>query len=705
MITLLDSNNTSKCPAEHTMVVSSDNEVKSFSFDSFPEKLEYSQPITLTMPNGSFQVKRWTEVLDLCYNYAFQNNQDKVESLADIETPFQKTILFSRHKEKMRHVTKLSSDFYAEKNFSAYSIAKIICGLMTYCGFPVRDFSITYRMKMPSKEPRKEFPTKVNHILGLGMNTVESYSPKRSEVLVNDLFSQEPERERDIELVDISAIEQDIRQNYMRGFDFSNNSKRLVEERTGQVFSNSIVQTLQKDMFERRDGIWFFENQIGDFSLKERIIDKCRQWLEKNPIITLNQFIAFLEGNTEHLENNLDKCQYAEFIIRKSDFGHKYSFQGKRGARICFLAELGADASKRSFATKIEALLRERLDSFPVSELIDIFPMVHAEWMIDNLPSLIPDAILEYLGDKVYAFKLLEFYYLPDDIAEVFQSTIEQLATEDEILSVSRILDELSNRYGYDFGETFALSEDVFKQIATRIDSEHRKWVGSIFGGIVDGGQELLSFKQIVEKKFPGFFSDEEFFPFAVTALGWREDHRGRHYKQLWNFFMRYDLNHWSSVDYFKKASGWNADIEKRISDALLSLLGTNPFFSLNKVPQQFLDKLPNLELEGIPLRWTLELLASITFFCLPRVRVLNHAAVPCMVSSLLVPSDVAADTDGISYMVRVFKLRNPRMPSGDLEDVPYLEMAVKFLLENDVRQKKSQKFKTEVAELLKKDY
>lgn len=55
--------------------------------------------------------------------------------------------------------------------------------------------------------------------------------------------------------------------------------------------------------------------------------------------------------------------------------------------------------------------------------------------------------------------------------------------------------------------------------------------------------------------------------------------------------------------------------------------------------------------------------------------------------------------------MVRVFKLRNPRMPSGDLEDVPYLEMAVKFLLENDVRQKKSQKFKTEVAELLKKDY
>ena len=76
----------------------------------------------------------------------------------------------------------------------------------------------------------------------------------------------------------------------------------------------------------------------------------------------------------------------------------------------------------------------------------------------------------------------------------------------------------------------------------------------------------------------------------------------------------------------------------------------------------------------------------------------------PYVVSSLLVPPDVAADTDGVAYMVRVFKLRNPHAPGGDFGDVAYQGQAMKFLLENDVRQKASQKLQSEIAELLKRE-
>ena len=501
-----------------------------------------------------------------------------------------------------------------------------------------------------------------------------------------------------------SLLERDIRENYVTGFDFSVSSKRLVEERTKCEFSNAAIRALQERMFERKDGLWFFEDQISDAELRSDIVDQCERWLSDNPIVNLNQFVEMVGARASNLDDDFDKGKYAEFAISRSEFGRRCDFYGKRGGRICFFSEIGAEDAKRAFADKVETLLRDRFDVVPVSELADLFPMVNADWMVGNLSELIPDAILEDLGDKCLAFKLLEFYYLPEDFETTFRSVADELAADDEVLSVSRILSALGDRYGYDFKENFALTESTFKQIATRFDRGHRGWTGAILGGVVDGGKERLTFRQIVEKQFPRVISHEEFYQFGATAWGWSEDHRARHQKQLWNSFIRYDADHWSPVDYFKKATGWNADVEASIGGELKTLLGTSPFFPLSKVPQQFMDRLPNLKIEGKSIRWTLELLASVVYFCLPRVRVLNHAAVPYAVTSLLVPPDVAADADGVAYMVRVFKLRNPHAPGGDFGDMAYQGLAMKFLLENDVRQKASQKLQSEVAELLKRE-
>lgn len=72
------------------------------------------------MPNGTFPVKYWSEVLVRCYDYAYQNNRDKVESLADIEAPppLRKGILFARDPQVLRTARELSPGFYMEVNFS-----------------------------------------------------------------------------------------------------------------------------------------------------------------------------------------------------------------------------------------------------------------------------------------------------------------------------------------------------------------------------------------------------------------------------------------------------------------------------------------------------------------------------------------------------------------------------------------------------------
>ena len=50
-----------------------------FSFEKPADKLEYTRPISLTMPNGSFPVKYWSDVHRLCLSYAFENNPDKLK--------------------------------------------------------------------------------------------------------------------------------------------------------------------------------------------------------------------------------------------------------------------------------------------------------------------------------------------------------------------------------------------------------------------------------------------------------------------------------------------------------------------------------------------------------------------------------------------------------------------------------------------------
>ena len=117
---------------------------KSFSFGNVPDRLEYSKPISVTFPNGTFPANKWSDVQYLCYSYAFLHNRSKVLELADSYAPFRKTVLFSHHAENLRRPKELFSNFFMETNFSTLEIMKIVCGLINFCGFPLNDFSVSY---------------------------------------------------------------------------------------------------------------------------------------------------------------------------------------------------------------------------------------------------------------------------------------------------------------------------------------------------------------------------------------------------------------------------------------------------------------------------------------------------------------------------------------------------------------------------------
>ena len=471
------------------------------------------------------------------------------------------------------------------------------------------------------------------------------------------------------------VFENDIQKCYPTGFDFSDNSKRLVEERAGLKLSVGIEHDLQSRMFKRKDGLWFFPNQISGRDVQKTVVERCAEELEKYPLIVLSCLGDMIVGRCENLADSFDHGKFAEFCIRQSKDGHRYGFNGKRGNRICYKEKDGEECARTQMAAKIRELLTERMDAVSVSEIVDLYPVITQDWLLGSIRSLFRDVIVVELEDRAFALKLLEHFYLPDDFGDVLAHAIEHLDSEGEMLSAARLVDALNQRYHVSFLRDFAMDEEAFKQIVTHFDSAHRSWTGAVLG---DGrNDDKLTFKALVEKQFDGIFSHDEFYEFGRTAWGWGEEHRAWHHKQLWKSFMRYDDDHWSSVASFRRTVDWEV-LSLRVSEVLSELLGSSPFVPLAHVSQHVLDSLPSLMLDGVPVEWTRELLASVAYHCLPKIGTLNHAKLPYGVTTLLVPYGAKDKTDGIEYMLEIYKERNWHNAT--------VEGAFVFLKENNVR-------------------
>lgn len=443
-------------------------------------------------------------------------------------------------------------------------------------------------------------------------------------------------------------------------------------------------------MFERKDGLWFFANQICTDAVSQAVVSRCAEWLDKYPLVVLSRLGEVLMGRCENLEDSFDHGKFAEFCIRRSKNGNLFGFNGKRGNRICYKEEIGEENSKFQMAAIIRELLVERMDAVSVSEIVDFHPSITADWLLGSAHSLFQDVIVVDLADKAYALKLLEHFYLPEDFGAALTVAIGDLESDGEMLSSARLLDVLNQRYSVSFLQDYAMDEEAFKQIVTYFDSAHRSWTGAVLGE--DRNDDKLTFKSVVEKQFGGIFSHDEFFEFGKTAWGWGEEHRAWHHKQLWKNFVRYDDDHWSSVGYFRRAADWE-NLSGGVSQVLGELLGSSPFMPLAHVSQQTLDSLPPLVLDGESVEWTRELLASVAYHCLPEIETLNHAKLPYGVTTLLVPPGVKDMTDGVEYMLEIYKERYGRGAT--------VEGAFIFLKENNVRSNFVESLKKTIMELL----
>lgn len=156
--------------------------------------------------------------------------------------------------------------------------------------------------------------------------------------------------------------------------------------------------------------------------------------------------------------------------------------------------------------------------------------------------------------------------------------------------------------------------------------------------------------------------------------------------------FIRIDRDRWMFVANFRAAVGWNDGKAAAVARILREALGSAPFLPIALLSSSVLDALPELSLDGAPLRWTPELAASVAALLCPGCHVANHGSAPFAVTTLLVPRPVAPD-EVVRYALGIYAARNPHAQS--------VEGAFEFLKANSIKFRLTKNCREEIARFL----
>lgn len=134
--------------------------------------------------------------------------------------------------------------------------------------------------------------------------------------------------------------------DYPDGFDFSEESKRVVEDRVGCAMNRSVVGWLKEDMVERTDGLWVMWRTVMTDEARRRLIEHAKEILRQchGLIFHLNidDLYYWARPDIRHLLTGVDFRRYfKKFIV--SD---KYYVSGNEMIVSDFLAK---DASEVDF--------------------------------------------------------------------------------------------------------------------------------------------------------------------------------------------------------------------------------------------------------------------------------------------------------------------------------------------------------------------
>lgn len=558
------------------------------------------------------------------------------------------------------------SGVWINQNVSARGSVRYSRRLADEFGIPLEDFKVTFQ---PVTRNKKDKSDKCS----LSLEIEHDVSLKHKESVTGR----------------IQELKRIMLENFPSGFVFSASSIKLLENAWGKECSKTDLKELKRLMIKRSDDVCLFPELIANMDVCAQIKARVETLLKEHGMFSVsilyNEFACFLR---ELIDTDKDFRLFLQKVVLPN-LKKRAQIIGSRQRQLLVFENVTDDDAMQSLTIRVRNKLEECGDAVLFDDLISEFPYLDSSVMEVVLNDCIQD-VIEIKNDDLQYWKLLESFCLPTDFADKLSAILAEMEGGQVAPSLQVISDLMSQQYGNDFREIYAIDDDdVFKQIViASLETDEYSWNRNVLIK-PNLNQEINVVDEFLQTR-KGVFNEEEFFVYA-------KEYRGLTNKGmlvltfLRNKCIRLDRSHWVGIDDFNHASNFSNEIAKTIETELVSLLGANPFLPLGKLPDAFLSGLPTLTLGEQEFYWNHYLLTSIIVHKVPGLRCINDEPSPYTVTAMLIPTHVNYNGDVLDYIFT--ELKNRFYVFSSAEEV------FDYLKSNQIRMIKTKKLTSRVKD------
>lgn len=502
--------------------------------------------------------------------------------------------------------------------------------------------------------------------------------PSESECLDEEFNSTDPI----VPKRDITALKIAVSHNFPAGFLFNTATTKLLESALGRVCSEEEWGDLKREMFKRSDEVYLLPAMVAEEKVIGDMVTRIRGFWDAYGCFALSVLYKEFEEKLKNLTNPDSDFRLflQKAVLPLLPEGGKVF--GKLQRQLCIPGDAEEEETIECLAERVRGVLLENGDAILREDLVGNFGYLNETIIEMLLKESIPDAVEIKVDEQSY-WKLVEFFYLPDDFKDFLQGTIRKMESNHTAPSLQALSGALELQYGADFRSGYAIDDDeVFKQIiAVNVTEGDYVWNRSVF--VKQGSRQEINVADEFLQIQRGIFHESDFFSYA-------EEHRGFTNTGmliltfLRNKCIRLDQAHWIALQEFDNSSNFSIEMENAIAKKLSLMLGHKAFLPLGTVSDAFLSSLPLLTINGNVFYWNHYMLASIAAKKVSHVKIINDEPSPYTVTAMAIPLEVKYQGDVIDYVFKSLK--------RDCHEFSSADEVFEYLKNNQIRMFKAKK-------------
>lgn len=502
--------------------------------------------------------------------------------------------------------------------------------------------------------------------------------PSESECLDEEFNSTDPI----VPKRDITALKIAVSHNFPAGFLFNTATTKLLESALGRVCSEEEWGDLKREMFKRSDEVYLLPAMVAEEKVIGDMVTRIRGFWDAYGCFALSVLYKEFEGKLKNLTNPDSDFRLflQKAVLPLLPEGGKVF--GKLQRQLCIPGDAEEEETIESLAERVRGVLLENGDAMLREDLVGNFVYLNETIIEMLLKESIPDAVEIKVDEQSY-WKLVDFFYLPDDFKDFLLGTIRKMESNHTAPSLQALSGAMELQYGADFRSGYAIDDDeVFKQvIAVNVADGDYVWNRSVF--VKQGSRQEINVADEFLQIQRGIFHESDFFSYA-------EEHRGFTNTGmliltfLRNKCIRLDQAHWIALQEFDNSSNFSIEMENAIAQKLSLMLGHKAFLPLGTVSDAFLSSLPLLTINGNVFYWNHYMLASIAAKKVSHVKIINDEPSPYTVTAMAIPLEVKYQGDVIDYVFKSLKRECHEFSSAD--------EVFEYLKNNQIRMFKAKK-------------